>query len=219
MLSEAGKLTSAERSDLKHSQRLKRILDYLLGIPLFLCALPVMLVVALIIKLVSPGPVLYIQEREGYRGRMIRFFKFRTMYPDSDERLRNYLSAHPEKEDQWSKLFKLDNDPRVLPIIGRVLRKSSLDELPNLWNLLRGDITLVGPRPFPRYHVERFDPEFRLLRQTVRPGLTGLWQIERGDLEAQMKWDTLYIRQWCNTLDLCILARTVAVVLKGKMFY
>jgi lipopolysaccharide/colanic/teichoic acid biosynthesis glycosyltransferase len=219
MTTEAEKLTGAWRPDLQHSHRLKRILDYLFGVPLFLCALPLMLVVAVIIKVVSPGPVLYVQEREGYRGCAIRLLKFRTMYPDSDERLRNYLSAHPEKEAQWLKLFKLDDDPRMLPLIGRILRKSSLDELPNLWNLLRGDITLVGPPPFPRYHVEQFDPEFRALRQSVRPGLTGLWQIERGGVEAQTKWDTLYIRQWCITLDLRILARTVSVVLKGKAFY
>jgi lipopolysaccharide/colanic/teichoic acid biosynthesis glycosyltransferase len=213
------KPTRAYRFDLQHSHNLKRILDYLFGVPLFLCALPVMLVIALIIKVISPGPVLYVQEREGYRGSTIRLLKFRTMHLDADERLANYFRAYPEKEAQWLKLFKLEDDPRLLPRVGKLLRRSSLDELPNLWNLLRGDITLVGPRPFPFYHVERFEPEFRALRQSVRPGLTGLWQLERGGVDAQKKWDTLYIDEWCMTLDLKILARTVLMPLKGKAFY
>jgi lipopolysaccharide/colanic/teichoic acid biosynthesis glycosyltransferase len=219
MTAEARKIATASHLDLNHSLMLKRILDYLLGVPLFLCALPVMGLIAVVIKLISPGPALYVQEREGYRGRAIQMLKFRSMYVDSEERLKTYLCAHPEKQVEWLRLFKLDDDPRVLPIIGHTLRKNSLDELPNLWNLLRGDITLVGPRPFPRYHLDKFDPEFRALRQTLRPGLTGLWQIERGDIQAQMRWDTLYIRQWSNGLDLRILARTVLVVLKGKAYY
>ena len=198
---------------------IKRLLDYLLGVPLLLLALPVMALIACSIKLVDRGPVLYVQEREGYRGRTIRLFKFRTMYVDSEERLQDFFLAHPESEAKWRTLFKLEEDPRIIPYIGEALRRSSLDELPNLWNLVRGDLTLVGPRPFPLYHVTEFASEFRALRQSVRPGLTGLWQIERGDIDAQCRWDTYYIEHWSLFLDLQILARTVMVMVKGKAYY
>jgi lipopolysaccharide/colanic/teichoic acid biosynthesis glycosyltransferase len=201
------------------SLALKRGLDYLIGIPIFLCALPVIGLLALLIKTVDRGPAFYAQEREGYGGRRIRLLKLRTMYVDADQRLRTYLDAHPERKTEWLTYFKLDHDPRVLPLLGTFLRKSSLDELPNLWNLLRGDVTLVGPRPFPYYHVARFDPSFRQLRCSVPPGVTGLWQIERGDLQEQERWDSYYVRHWSNWLDLCILARTVPVLLKGKAYY
>lgn len=204
---------------LNHSAVLKRTLDYAVGIPLFVVALPVIGLLALLIRLISPGSPFFVQEREGLHGRPIYIWKLRTMYVDADARLKRYLDEHPERAEEWRTIYKLDNDPRVLPWIGTFFRKSSLDELPNLWNLIRGDIGLVGPRPFPMYHVADFDPTFRALRITVRPGLTGIWQLRRGGIEAQTTYDTDYIQNWSNSRDLSLLFQTIPVMIQGKALF
>lgn len=215
-------LESKKNLLLQRNRLLKCVMDYFLGLPLTLVALPIMGLAILWIKRVSPGPALYIQEREGYRGRTIRIYKLRTMYPDAEERLSRYLEENPEAKQEWERFFKLKRDPRVLPGVGYFLRRTSLDELPQLLNVLKGEMSLVGPRPFPRYHLEKFSQEFRQLRQSVLPGLTGLWQVSArsdGDLEIQEAQDTYYIRNWSLWLDLYILARTAWVVLMRKGAY
>lgn len=198
---------------------LKRVLDVTAaGLGLVLVA-PLILLLAGLIWLADPGSPFYAQVRVGRNGRPIRVLKLRTMYRDADEKLRHHLDADPEARAEWQRFFKLAQDPRILPRVGHFIRRSSLDELPQLWNVLRGDMSLVGPRPFPSYHLDSFGPAFRRLRTSVPPGLTGLWQVSArsdGDLAVQESQDTYYIRNWSLWLDLYILLATVPAVLGAK---
>src|SRR5579863_7297320 len=207
---------------IRRNRALKRVMDRAIALPLFLCGVPLMLVFALWIKLTSRGPVFYRQMREGLDGRRIPVWKLRTMHVDGDRLLEQWFENHPEDLLQWRRYFKLHDDPRVLPVIGLFLRRTSLDELPQLWSVVTGEMSLVGPRPLPDYHVEQFPAEFRVLRTRVLPGLTGLWQVTArsdGDLEMQQSLDTFYIRNWSPWLDLYILARTVSAVLLARGAY
>lgn len=192
----------------------KRLVDYAVCIPLLIAALPLMLFIAAAIYICSPGPVLFAQEREGYRGRKFRVLKFRTMHLDADKRLDACLAADPQMAEEWARNFKLRRDPRVIGAVGNFLRCSCLDELPQVFNILAGDMTLVGPRPFPSYHLEAFDAAFQLRRSSVMPGLTGLWQVERQDhsLKNQVELDGYYINNHSLKLDAYILAKTVLTV-------
>jgi len=201
---------------------LKHVMDRAIAAPLFVLSLPVMFVAALWIYASSRGPVFYRQMREGMDGRRIAVWKLRTMYLDGDRMLEEWLGEHPEDREQWRRYFKLRHDPRVLPVIRTLLRRTSLDELPQLWSVLRGEMSLVGPRPLPDYHLQEFADEFRTLRTRVLPGLTGLWQISArsdGDVTVQEALDTYYIRNWSPWLDLYILARTVTAVLLARGAY
>jgi lipopolysaccharide/colanic/teichoic acid biosynthesis glycosyltransferase len=200
----------------------KRAMDIAGALILGLIALPVLGAAAVWIKLVSRGSVLYNQEREGEKGRSISIVKLRTMRPDAEAALMRALSESSEIRAEWECRFKLRKDPRILGGVGKFLRKTSLDELPQLWSVLKGEMSLVGPRPFPRYHLDGFGQRFRTLRGRVKPGLTGLWQVSDradGDLEVQETLDTYYIRNWSLWLDLYILARTVRAVLFPKGAY
>lgn len=205
-----------------HNRMVKRGLDLLLGGVTFLLTLPILGLAALAVKLVDPGPAFYVQERVGLGGRTIRVPKIRTMYVDAEERLEAHLEAAPERAREWRERMKLEGDPRVLPAVGWFLRRFSLDELPQLGSVLSGDMSLVGPRPFPGYHLEQFTSEFLELRQRVRPGLTGLWQVtsrSEGGLEEQEAQDTYYIRNWSLWLDLYVLGRTLEAVASGRGAY
>lgn len=207
---------------LRRNLVLKRMMDQAIGLPLFLASLPVMALAAAAIKLISPGPAFYRQRREGLYGRRLSVWKLRTMRLNADEALHRYLDQHPAAREHWLRHFKLRHDPRILPLVGTLLRRTSLDELPQLWSVLRGEMSLVGPRPVPDYHLEQFPPEFRSLRTRVLPGLTGLWQVttrSNGDVRVQEALDTYYIRNWSPWLDLYLLARTVAAVLTARGAY
>ena len=194
------------------AQLFKRIWDCAISAFLLAALLPTMLVIALLIKLDSPGPVLYTSDRIGKKGRVFHCLKFRTMVVNA-EALKNNLSTHNERD---SILFKMKNDPRVTPI-GRTLRKFSLDELPQLFNVMRGDMSLVGPRPPIASEVQRYELQhFRRLE--VLPGLTGLWQVRaRQDpsFERYVGLDLAYVENWTFWLDLKILVRTAEVVFRG----
>ena len=194
----------------------KRAIDIAGALILGLLALPVLAAAAVWIKAISGGSVFYCQEREGEKGRGISVVKLRTMRPDAESVLTHVLSESSEIRAEWACHFKLRKDPRILPGVGNFLRKTSLDELPQLWSVLKGEMSLVGPRPFPRYHLDGFEQRFRTLRSRVKPGLTGLWQVSDradGNLKVQETLDAYYIRNWSLWLDLCILARTVRAVL------
>lgn len=195
---------------------LKRTADYFLSLPLLLFSVPILAVCAVWIKIISPGPAFFRQEREGARGKRIRIWKLRTMYPEAERLLSEYLESNADQKAVWLSHYKLKKDPRVLPGVGSFLRASSLDELPQLWNVLTGEMSLVGPRPFPFYHLDGFPPAFRTLRRSVTPGLTGLWQVSdrsNGDLAVQEAQDTYYIRNWSIWLDIYILIRTIKAVI------
>jgi len=194
----------------------KRALDLVLGSVLSIVALPVIAVAAVLVKLDSPGPVFHRAVRVGRGGRKFTFLKLRSMQQDAEE-LRGLL-LHLN-ESQWP-AFKLTNDPRVTRV-GRLLRKTSLDELPQLWHVVQGHMSLVGPRPpFPE-EVERYQP-WMLRRLAVRPGLTCLWQISgRSDLsfEEWMRLDLEYVDRYSLGLDARILLLTVPAVISGRGAY
>ena len=175
----------------------KRTIDLIAASLGLVVAAPVLGLCALWIRKTSPGNPFYVQQREGRDGTTLRILKLRTMFLNADEMLESHLARNPAAREEWERFCKLKHDPRILPGVGHILRKTSLDELPQLWNVLKGEMSLVGPRPFPAYHNARFDPEFLQLRTQVRPGMTGLWQVSArsdGDLDVQQSLDSHYIR-------------------------
>ncbi len=173
-------------------------------------SMPVMVVVALAILLAEGRPILFVQERVGLRGSRFRLVKFRTMVRDAEER---YGELEP-LSDTHGAGFKMREDPRITPL-GRWLRRSSLDELPQLWNVLRGEMSLVGPRPAPPREVDRYDP-WHLGRLSMKPGMTGMWQVASRfdeDFDQRASLDLTYIERWSLLLDLVILLRTIPAVL------
>ncbi len=204
------------------NRAIKRAVDLALGGAALLLAAPVIAAVVLAVKLSSRGPAFFAQERAGLDGRPIRVFKVRTMHADAERRLAAHLAARPELQREWNERFKLRDDPRLIPVLGPFLRRFSLDELPQLASVVRGDMSLVGPRPFPAYHLARFPEEFRRLRVRVRPGITGLWQVtvrSEGTIAEQQAYDSYYIRNWSLWLDLYLLGRTLGAVVSGRGAY
>ena len=167
-----------------------------------------------LIKLTSRGPVFYRHTRLGKKGRPLRVWKFRTMYVDADERLRAILATDPVRKAEWEANFKLSDDPRATPF-GRFLRKTSLDEFPQLFNVFAGDMTLVGPRPIVEGEVVHYGTAYETFA-SVKPGITGLWQASgRSDTDyaRRVALDTHYILNWSPWLDLWILKKTLFAVL------
>lgn len=194
----------------------KRALDLILGTIFLVVATPIIFLCGTIVKIVSPGPMFYCQDREGLDGKKIKMWKLRTMHVDAERRLSEHLSADPALRAEWEAKLKLRHDPRVVRGIGSFLRRFSIDELPQLFCVLSGTMSLVGPRPLPDYHLGIFPHEFRELRRTVRPGLTGMWQVtvrNSGGLEEHQRYDSYYVRNWSVWFDLYVMAKTVFAVL------
>ena len=172
------------------------------------------LILAFLVKVTSRGPIFYHARRLGVNRRTIRVLKFRTMYIDADQRLETLLAEDPEMERQWREKFKLDNDPRVTPF-GRFLRKTSLDELPQFWNVLTGEMAVIGPRPIVEAEVKYYGDRYALLSR-VKPGITGLWQVSgRSELDypQRVNLDVSYIMNWSIWMDYYIFLKTVKEVL------
>lgn len=193
---------------------IKRLMDMGGSALLLLFTLPIMALIALAIRLDSPGPVLFSQNRSGLRGRAFRMYKFRTMITNAEQG----RAELEDRNEMSGPVFKVKNDPRVTRV-GYFLRKFSLDELPQLWNVLRGEMSLVGPRPLPLYETANFGDTTQRRRMSVRPGLTCLWQVRgRNKITDFKDWvilDLEYIDHWSLWLDFMILLRTVPVVLFG----
>ncbi len=201
-------------------QFIKRLLDLFLiflSLPLLL---PLWALIALAIKLDSPGPVFYTQKRVGHGGKDIRIWKFRTMVANAEEVLEQYLARDPALRSEWQENFKLKHDPRITRM-GRFLRRTSLDELPQLWNVLRREMSLIGPRPIVTEEIPLYGDDFDIYKQVV-PGMTGLWQISgRNDTTYQerVNLDVYYVQNWSIWLDVHILIHTFLSALQGRGAY
>jgi lipopolysaccharide/colanic/teichoic acid biosynthesis glycosyltransferase len=182
----------------------------------------IVVLTALLIRLTSIGPVFVCQQREGYQGRLFRMLKLRTMIRDADAYLEHYLSMNPEAAAQWKAYGCLTQDPRIPCVVARLARRYSIDELPQLLNVVLGDMNLVGPRPLPAYVSKRMRRLHRETRWRLRPGMTGLWQVS-GRSEKQIKdmgrIDYVYAKRRSVALDVYILLRTLPAVVSARGAY
>ena len=195
----------------------KSILEFILAGICIVMLIPVFLILALVVRLSGKGPVLYCADRLGRNGRHIRVWKFRTMYADADEKLEQILANDPKLAAEWRANFKLEHDPRITPI-GRILRKTSLDELPQFFNVITGELAIIGPRPIVQAEVAYYGENYEAFAR-VKPGITGLWQVsgrsETG-YEKRIMLDMWYIMNWSVWLDVHIFFATIAEVLKCR---
>jgi Undecaprenyl-phosphate galactose phosphotransferase WbaP len=201
-------------------QRTKRVFDLIVAVILSIAGLPLAGLIALAIRMESGGPILFGHMRIGHRRRRFRVWKFRTMVGNSEEMLERHLADNPAAAVEWELTQKLRDDPRITRV-GRFLRRTSLDELPQLWNILRGDMSVVGPRPIVDEEVGKYGSAFQLYAN-VRPGLTGLWQVSGRNNTSygrRVHLDADYIRNWSVGLDLRILCRTGREVVAGRGAY
>lgn len=198
------------------SEAIKRTFDVVAASVLLVIFLPLLVLISLSVWRSSPGPVFYSQPRVGRHGRPFRFYKFRSMVTNSDEFLISFLESNPVAKSRWDEFQKLEDDPRITPF-GRFIRRSSLDELPQLWNVLKGDMSLVGPRPCMVDQRMLYGRRWAAYC-AVRPGMTGLWQVSgrnRLTYEQRVALDVDYVQKWSPWLDFKILFRTFRVVLTG----
>jgi Undecaprenyl-phosphate galactose phosphotransferase WbaP len=203
------------------NRRVKRALDLFGAVVGGLATSPLWVLIAIVVKLDSAGPVYFSQYRVGIQGKQFRCWKFRTMVADAERSIEEILQSDPNLRAEWEQTTKLRYDPRITRV-GRFLRKSSLDELPQLWNVFRGEMSLVGPRPLIEWEAPLRSGASYELYKLVKPGITGLWQVSgRNDTSyaSQVALDSHYVRNWSVWLDLMILTRTVSAVLLGRGAY
>ncbi|MEZ4701412.1 MAG: sugar transferase [Rhodothermales bacterium] len=219
-------MSTSERTALtvRHSkakQALKQLIDVVVVLVSMPFWLPICAAIYFAILIEDRKNPIFLQERVGKDGRVFRTFKFRTMVPNAEAVLKQALENDAALREEWETFFKLRKDPRITRI-GALLRRTSLDELPQLVNVLIGDMVMVGPRPLPAYHQDALPTEVRELRKAVKPGITGLWQVSgRSDsgIEGMKQWDPYYVRNWSLSLDLQIIVRTIGVVLTRQGAY
>lgn len=196
----------------------KRCFDIFAAVVMLVCCVPLLAIIAALIAWRDGGSVIYAHERIGRGGRKFRCLKFRTMVADADRVLADLLGESPQARLEWERARKLRADPRIIPGIGHLLRRSSLDELPQIFNVLTGDMSMVGPRPIVEEELEKYGP-WKDHYLAVRPGLTGPWQIGgRSDetYENRVRADVHYIEQWQFVTDLRIFMHTALLVISGR---
>ncbi|MCR5834600.1 MAG: undecaprenyl-phosphate galactose phosphotransferase WbaP [Selenomonadaceae bacterium] len=204
----------------RYNRVFKRIFDLTLTIIGGLMISPILLGLAIAVAIDNRGHVIFAHKRVGAGGKKFYCYKFQTMVPDSAERLKEYLAANPEARKEWEETFKLTNDPRVTKL-GAWLRRTSLDELPQLWNVIRGEMSLVGPRPIVKEEIARYGKNIREYYM-VLPGITGMWQVSgRSDTTypERVAMDTWYVRNWSVWIDIMYLFKTVKAVATSKGAY
>lgn len=201
---------------------LKRIFDLSFSLACLILGAPIFLAIFILILFSSPGFPIYAHERVGRGGRLFRCYKFRTMYLDAEERLEKILQDNPQMRQEWETNFKLKNDPRITPV-GSFLRRTSLDELPQFWNVLKGDLSIVGPRPVVMEELHKYFADKAPKVLSVRPGLTGLWQVSgRSDIEnyqQRIALDEKYVDQRNFWYDLKLIAKTIPAMILSKGAY
>jgi exopolysaccharide production protein ExoY len=199
---------------------LKRLLDLVITIPAVIFGSPLLILIYALLKIFDPGPALFTQLRVGKGGKTFTVYKFRTMRVDAQQRLDQMLAQDPEAAAEWANFQKLKRDPRVT-VLGRLLRKSSLDELPQLLNIVRGEMSVIGPRPVTSAEVHRYGIDYPYY-VAVRPGVLGLWQVSgrnRLTYPERIALDVKYVRTWTIWADVMILIRAIPVVLFGSGAY
>jgi exopolysaccharide production protein ExoY len=201
---------------------IKRAFDIAFSFLCLLIGAPVFLLIALLILVTSPGKVIYSHERIGRGGKPFRCYKFRTMYVDAEQRLEEILASNLDLRREWEQHYKLKKDPRITPF-GSFLRKTSLDELPQFWNVLKGDLSIVGPRPVVKEEIEKYFCVKAHKILSIRPGLTGIWQVSgRSDVNCYQKriqLDEYYVDNHSFLLDLKLIAKTIPTMLFSKGAY
>jgi len=200
-------------------KQIRRAVDVAASLALLAITAPLVALCMLAIYIADPGPVIFSQFRRSQYGNPVRIYKLRSMYEDSLSRLEGLLANDEEAAITWAQRFKLQPDPRVLPVIGWFVRTFSVDEIPQLINVLRGELSLIGPRAFVDYDLEIYPPELLQLRYSIPAGLTGLWQVSvrsNGDNADKVRYDAAYVRTWSLWQDADILYRTVGAVLTGR---
>lgn len=196
----------------------KRGFDIFFSLAALFLLSPIYAVLALGIKMTSSGPVIYGHERIGRGGKPFKCYKFRTMYPDADERLETILKRDPALKKEWEATFKLKNDPRITPI-GKFLRKTSLDELPQFWNVLKGDLSVVGPRAVVQKELETYFKDKAETILSIRPGVTGLWQTSGRNnttYAERVALDVTYVKNLSLKNDLKLILKTVKEMIASK---
>ncbi len=196
----------------------KRLFDIIFSITILIVGFPVYLIVAGAVMLTSPGPIFYGSCRIGRDGKPFKCWKFRTMFQDADARLKQMLETDPELKKEWETFWKLQNDPRITEV-GQFLRRTSLDELPQFWNVLKGDLSVVGPRPVTADEIEKYYGEKAEKILSLRPGITGLWQTSGRSLitfEERVSLEEAYVESQSFFYDLKLILKTIPSVFTSK---
>lgn len=200
---------------------IKRIFDILFSLTILIIFIPVFALIAIAVRFTSYGPIVYGHKRIGRGGKVFKCYKFRTMYKDADERLKTILESDAEMKKEWEECYKLKNDTRVTQV-GSFLRKTSLDEFPQFWNVLKGDLSVVGPRPVILDEVIKHYGEKAAKVLSIRPGLTGLWQVSgRSDTSyaKRISLDEEYINNQSLALDIKLVLKTIPAMISSKGAY